>query len=80
MTPRERVIAALNRQHPDKTPKYAEFTPFVEKMLYAKTGAEDLQTCFNVEIGPELRISRPISTLKPDPSSIRIDTPRIKTN
>ena len=49
MTPRERVIAALKKQNPDKTPKYADFTPFVEKMLYEKTGAEDLYAYFNIE-------------------------------
>ena len=49
MTPRERVIAALKKQNPDKTPKYAEFTPFVEKMLYEKTGTKDLYAYFNIE-------------------------------
>ncbi len=49
MTARERVTAALKRQNPDNTPKYAEFTPFVEKMLYEKTGADDLYAYFNIE-------------------------------
>ncbi|MCP4401179.1 MAG: hypothetical protein GY801_28265, partial [bacterium] len=49
MTPRERVIAALKRESPDKTPKYADFTPFVEKMLHEKTGAEDLYAHFEIE-------------------------------
>ncbi len=49
MTPRERVMAALRKQNPDKTPKYAEFTPFVEKILSEKTGADDLYTYFNIE-------------------------------
>ncbi len=49
MTPRERVIAALKKQHPDKTPKYAEFTPDVEKMLREKTGTDDLFAYFNIE-------------------------------
>lgn len=49
MTPRARVIAALKKQHPDKTPKYAEFTPDVKNLLHAKTGATDLAAYFQIE-------------------------------
>jgi len=55
MTPRERVIAALRHEEPDKVPKEMGFTPAVEQMLKERTGADDLLEHFGVEmrgIGP----------------------------
>ncbi|MEI6157325.1 MAG: uroporphyrinogen decarboxylase family protein [Atribacterota bacterium] len=49
MNPRERVTAALWRKQPDKTPKYAEFTPLVGKALRERTGVEDLPAYFQIE-------------------------------
>ncbi len=49
MKPRERVIAALRRQGPDRTPKFAEFTPAIEQGLKRLTGAEDLAAHFGME-------------------------------
>lgn len=49
MRPRERVIAALRRQGPDRTPKFAEFTPAIEQGLKRLTGAEDLAAHFGLE-------------------------------
>jgi uroporphyrinogen decarboxylase len=55
MTPRERVIAALRREQPDKVPRDMGFTPAIEQMLKEKTGAADLIEHFGVEmrfVGP----------------------------
>lgn len=50
MTPRERVIAALSHEEPDKVPRDLAFTPPVEKMLKEKTGADDLYDYFELEV------------------------------
>lgn len=50
MTPRERVITALNRSVPDKVPKYFEVTPPVLETFKRITGAEDPAEYFDLEI------------------------------
>lgn len=50
MTPRERVITALNRSVPDKVPKYFEVTPPVLETFKRITGAEDPAEYSDLEI------------------------------
>jgi uroporphyrinogen decarboxylase len=41
MTPRERILCALNRERPDRTPTDGWFHPEVQRMLKAHYGTED---------------------------------------
>ncbi len=50
MLPRERVLTALSRRKPDKTPKYAWWTPTTLKTFKEKTGADDPAEYFGCEI------------------------------
>jgi len=49
MTPRERVLTAMNRQVPDRVPKTAGFTPDVQRRFEEATGATDPATYFGFE-------------------------------
>ncbi|NLC56108.1 MAG: hypothetical protein GX774_04650 [Armatimonadetes bacterium] len=49
MTPRERVLAAVNRQPPDRVPKEAGFTPAVYERFRQETGASDPAEYFGME-------------------------------
>lgn len=49
MTPRERVLAAVNRRKPDKIPKDAGHTPAVYEMFREKTGCDDWSGYFKIE-------------------------------
>lgn len=52
LTPRERVIRAVNRQKPDKTPKDISwgFTPTVMETFRQKTGQTDPEEYFGVDV------------------------------
>lgn len=50
MTPRERILTALNREVPDRVPKDALFTPPVLKTFQEKTGANDPEEYFGMEL------------------------------
>jgi uroporphyrinogen decarboxylase len=52
LTPRERVLRAVSRQKPDKVPKDTSwgFTPAVMEMFKQKTGCDDPEEYFGVEV------------------------------
>jgi uroporphyrinogen decarboxylase len=50
MNQRERFLAAIHRELPDKVPKYAEFTPLQLERFMAKTGYEDPADYFDYEM------------------------------
>ena len=50
MSPRERFLAAINRDMPDRVPRYAEFSPKQLDTLREKTGCEDPAEHFNYEM------------------------------
>lgn len=50
MKPRDIFLAAINRQMPDRVPKYAEFTPQQLETLKEKTGCEDPAEHFRYEM------------------------------
>jgi len=50
MIPRERFLAAINREIPDKVPKYAEFTPKQLENLEANMGHTDPAEYFDYEM------------------------------
>lgn len=49
MTPRERVMTAMNRRKPDKVPKQAGFTPALFDVFKEKTGSSDPAEYFGFE-------------------------------
>ena len=49
MTPRERVLAAINRRQPDKVPKTAGFTPAVMERFRQETGSNSPADYFGME-------------------------------
>jgi len=49
MTPRQRVLAAVNRQEPDRTPKTASFTPAIMERFRRETGAQSPTEYFGME-------------------------------
>jgi len=49
MTPRERLLAAINRRKPDRLPKAISFTEPALRVFREKTGADDPQEYFGVE-------------------------------
>ena len=49
MTPRERVLAAINRQPPDKTPKQASFTEAIMERFRKETGSRNPTEYFKME-------------------------------
>ncbi|MBT5875950.1 MAG: hypothetical protein HOH43_21165 [Candidatus Latescibacteria bacterium] len=49
MTPRERVLQAVNRGAPDKVPKEVGFTQAVMERFEKETGAKDPATYFDIE-------------------------------
>jgi hypothetical protein len=52
LTPRERVLRAVSRQKPDKVPKDTSwgFTPAVMEKFKQKTGCDDPEEYFGVEV------------------------------
>ncbi|MGI6539177.1 MAG: uroporphyrinogen decarboxylase family protein [Bacillota bacterium] len=50
MVPRERVLAALRRQVPDRVPMYMEFTPPVVDKFHSITGSSDPADYFDLDI------------------------------
>jgi uroporphyrinogen decarboxylase len=53
MTPRQRVLAALRRQEPDRTPRelsWGSFTPALMQIFRARTCAEDPAEYWNYEV------------------------------
>lgn len=50
MTPRQRVITALNRRVPDRVPKHAQFTPFQLEQVRQRTGRHDPADAFGFEV------------------------------
>ena len=50
MTPRQRVLAALNRRVPDRVPKHAHFTPFQLQQVRERTGLENPADAFGFEV------------------------------
>ena len=50
MTPRDRFLAAINRELPDSAPKYAEFTPRQLEILRERTGYDDPAVYFDYEM------------------------------
>ena len=50
MTHRERFLAAIRRQMPDRAPRYAEFTPHLLQLLRKKTGCADPAQHFDYEM------------------------------
>ena len=50
MTPRQRVLAALNRRVPDRVPKHALFTPFQLQQVRERTGFENPADAFGFEV------------------------------
>ena len=50
MTPRERVMTAWRRGVPDRVPKHATFSPHQLEVFREKTGADDPQDYFGMEI------------------------------
>jgi len=72
MQPRERVLAALRRQEPDRVPKDMVFSPAILKLFQEKTGAQDPSEYFHLEVrrveprpAPQGDFSRYIPTLPP---------------
>lgn len=51
MTKRERVLAAMNRQEPDRVPKSAGFTPAIQKKFEEATGQRDPGAYFDYDCG-----------------------------
>ena len=49
MTPRERVLTAMNRQQPDKVPKTAGFTAAIRELFEEKTGSKNPGAYFKME-------------------------------
>lgn len=49
MSPRERVLAALRRQRPDRIPKHFDLTPAQEEEFRRRTGSDDVSEHFNLE-------------------------------
>ncbi|HIE27628.1 TPA: hypothetical protein EYP66_10105 [Candidatus Poribacteria bacterium] len=49
MTPRERVLKAINREWPDKAPKEAGFTPAIMELFKEKTGSDNPREYFGME-------------------------------
>ncbi|MCL6431433.1 MAG: uroporphyrinogen decarboxylase family protein [Anaerolineae bacterium] len=50
MEPRARFLAAIGRGHPDRVPRYAEFTPRLLEVLRERTGHESPAECFDFEM------------------------------
>ncbi len=50
MKPTDRFLAAINRQMPDRVPKFAEFTPGLMEALKERTGCEDPAEYFSCEM------------------------------
>jgi uroporphyrinogen decarboxylase len=53
MTPRQRVLAALRRENPDRVPRelsFGAFTPALMKVFQERTGATDPAEYFNFEV------------------------------
>ncbi|MCC7354977.1 MAG: hypothetical protein IT330_14630 [Anaerolineae bacterium] len=64
MTPRQRVLATLRREEPDRVPRelvFGYFTPALMEIFREKTGAEDPAEYWNFEV-------RPVSFRYPDPA------------
>ena len=62
MTPRQRVITALNRQVPDRVPfelSFGSFTPALLDTFIAKTGAEDPAEYWNYPVRSVAHRGRP---------------------
>ena len=49
MTPRERVLKAINRGWPDKAPKEAGFTPAIMELFKEKTCSDNPREYFGME-------------------------------
>ena len=49
MTPRERVLAVINRQKPDRVPKTASFTATIMELFREKTGSNNPTEYFKME-------------------------------
>ncbi len=50
MTPRERVLAVLNRQIPDRLPMEIKLTPPLMEQFKARTGGDDPAEYFNLDV------------------------------
>lgn len=52
MTPRERILTAVSRQRPDRVPKDLSWglTPAVQRLFQEKTGRDDPEDYFGVDI------------------------------
>ena len=50
MSPRERIIAALKREVPDRVPKHAGFTDGAREIFKKITGAKSLEDYFGMEV------------------------------
>lgn len=50
MTPRERVLAAMRRQTPDRPPLEFNFTPSLMETLKEKTGKDNVQEAFDLDV------------------------------
>jgi uroporphyrinogen decarboxylase len=50
MTPRERVLAVLNRQFPDRLPRELELTSPLMEQFKARTGSDDPAEYFDLEV------------------------------
>jgi len=64
MTPRQRVLAAMRREEPDRVPRelsWGGFTPALMEIFRQKTGAEDPAEYWNFEV-------RPVGFRYPDPA------------
>ncbi len=49
MTPRERVLATLRRQRPDRVPKDFDLSPALQEEFRRRTGQEDFAEYFRLE-------------------------------
>jgi len=74
MTPRERVLAVINRQKPDRVPKTCSFTPALMDVFREKTGSNNPAEYFGME--PRGIGFKP-TTLKVDWSAYYEDMPPI---
>ncbi len=66
MTRRERVIAALSRNGPDRVPRWLQLSPSVREALHKAVGTEDLVGALDLDVDYDQTVSRGPSILKTD--------------
>lgn len=74
-TRRERVIAALSRNGPDRVPRWLQFSPALKQALQQALDTDDLAAAFDLDVDAERLIPRGPSVLDTDFSRYFDDIP-----